>query len=200
MGLDYYKILKVDRNVNDEDLKKSYKKLAMKWHPDKNLSNNEDSEARFKQIVEAYEVLRDPLKRTVYDQYGEEGLNGAAAPPPAPGGISFFSAGYGPTTFRVNPQNADDKFAEFFGKTMQVEEILTINMRTGWKKGMKITFAGKGDEQPKVTPVDLIFIIDEKQHNVFTLDDNDLIVAQKITLVDALYGITLILLPWMTGI
>lgn len=57
MGLDYYKILKVSSNVNDEDLKKAYKRLAMKWHPDKNPLNNEDAEAKFKQIVEAYEVL-----------------------------------------------------------------------------------------------------------------------------------------------
>lgn len=56
MGADYYKILQVDKNAKDEDLKKAYRKLAMKWHPDKNPTNKKDAEAKFKQISEAYEV------------------------------------------------------------------------------------------------------------------------------------------------
>ena len=56
MGVDYYKILQVDKNVKDEDLKKAYRKLAMKWHPDKNPNNKKEAEAKFKQISEAYEV------------------------------------------------------------------------------------------------------------------------------------------------
>ncbi|KAE8662312.1 hypothetical protein F3Y22_tig00113548pilonHSYRG00090 [Hibiscus syriacus] len=82
------------------------------------------------------------------------------------------------------------EIAHISGKTMQTEEILTINVRHGWKKGTKITFAGKGNKQPNFTPVDLVFIIDEKQHNVFTRDGNDLIVTQKVTLVATLYGLT----------
>jgi DnaJ domain len=57
MGLDYYKVLQVDRNANDEDLKKAYRKLVMKWHPDKNPSNNKEAEAKFKHISQAYEVI-----------------------------------------------------------------------------------------------------------------------------------------------
>lgn len=56
MGVDYYKILGVDKNANDDDLKKSYRKLAMKWHPDKNPTNKKEAEAKFKQISEAYDV------------------------------------------------------------------------------------------------------------------------------------------------
>jgi DnaJ-class molecular chaperone len=56
MGVDYYKILQVDKNANDEELKKSYRKLAMKWHPDKNPTNKKEAEAKFKQISEAYDV------------------------------------------------------------------------------------------------------------------------------------------------
>ena len=56
MGVDYYKLLQVDRNASDEDLKKAYRKLAMKWHPDKNPNNKRDAEAKFKQISEAYDV------------------------------------------------------------------------------------------------------------------------------------------------
>lgn len=56
MGMDYYNILKVNKNATEDDLKKSYRKLAMKWHPDKNPNDKKEAEARFKQISEAYEV------------------------------------------------------------------------------------------------------------------------------------------------
>ena len=56
MGVDYYKILQVDHNAKDDDLKKAYRKLAMKWHPDKNPNNKKEAEAKFKQISEAYDV------------------------------------------------------------------------------------------------------------------------------------------------
>ena len=56
MGVDYYKILQVDKSASDDDLKKAYRKLAMKWHPDKNPNNKKEAESKFKQISEAYEV------------------------------------------------------------------------------------------------------------------------------------------------
>ena len=58
MGVDYYNILKVDKNATEDDLKKAYRKLAMKWHPDKNPNNKKEAEARFKQISEAYAVTK----------------------------------------------------------------------------------------------------------------------------------------------
>ncbi|TKY65831.1 DnaJ-like subfamily B member 13 [Spatholobus suberectus] len=304
MGVDYYKLLQVDRSAKDEDLKRAYRRLAMKWHPDKNPNNKKEAEAKFKQISEAYDVLSDPQKRAVYDQYGEEGLNGV---PPGAGGFPGGSNG-GPTTFRFNPRNADDIFSEFFGfsspfgggmgdmggraggsgfsragpfgedifaqfrsgagegsghmprkgaaiektlhcsledlykgatkkmkisrdvsdasgkgaaieKTLHcsledlykgttkkvkisrdvsdasgrpttVEEILTIEIKPGWKKGTKITFPEKGNEQRGVIPADLVFIIDEKPHSLFKRDGNDLVVTQKISLVEALTGYT----------
>lgn len=73
---------------------------------------------------------------------------------------------------------------------MPVEEILTIEVRPGWKKGTKITFPEKGNEQPNIIPADLVFIIDEKPHGVFTREGNDLVTTQKITLVEALTGYT----------
>ncbi|KAE9447625.1 hypothetical protein C3L33_20461, partial [Rhododendron williamsianum] len=114
MGADYYKILQVDRNSSDDDLKKAYRKLAMKWHPDKNPNNKSQSEAKFKQISEAYDVLSDPQKRAIYDQYGEEGLKGQAPPPPDAGG-GYSGGGGGGPSFRFNPRSADDIFSEFFG-------------------------------------------------------------------------------------
>ncbi|EYU41600.1 hypothetical protein MIMGU_mgv1a023972mg, partial [Erythranthe guttata] len=80
-GIDYYNILKVNRNASDEDLKTAYRRLAMIWHPDKN-ANQQEAEAKFKQISEAYDVLNDPQKRQIYDLYGEEGLKSGQFPPP----------------------------------------------------------------------------------------------------------------------
>ncbi|KAH7651856.1 Molecular chaperone (DnaJ superfamily) domain-containing protein [Dioscorea alata] len=82
------------------------------------------------------------------------------------------------------------EIADISGKTIPVEEILTIDIKPGWKKGTKITFPEKGNEQPNVIPADIIFVIDEKPHGVFTRDGNDLIATQKISLVEALTGYT----------
>ncbi len=67
---DYYKILGVDRNSSEEDIKKAYRKLALKYHPDRN-PGNQQSEESFKEINEAYQVLSDPEKRSRYNQLGE---------------------------------------------------------------------------------------------------------------------------------
>lgn len=71
MGRDYYKTLGISKGATEEDIKKAYRKQALKWHPDKNKSSA--AEEKFKEIAEAYEVLSDPKKREIYDQYGEEG-------------------------------------------------------------------------------------------------------------------------------
>ena len=72
---DYYEILGVDKGVSDAELKKAYRKLAMKYHPDRNKGDAE-AEKKFKEAAEAYEVLRDPQKRAQYDQFGHAGMNG----------------------------------------------------------------------------------------------------------------------------
>ncbi len=72
---DYYNILEVDRNASQEDIKKAYRKMALKYHPDRNPGDRE-AEERFKKAAEAYEVLSDPEKRQRYDMYGREGLKG----------------------------------------------------------------------------------------------------------------------------
>ena len=74
---DFYDILGVPRGSDDAAIKKAYRKLAMQHHPDRNNGDGA-AEARFKEITEAYEVLRDPAKRQLYDRYGEAGLRGAA--------------------------------------------------------------------------------------------------------------------------
>lgn len=73
---DYYEILAVERNATDDEIKKSYRKLAMQFHPDRNQGDKEAEEI-FKEAAEAYEVLSDPQKRDIYNRYGHEGLNGS---------------------------------------------------------------------------------------------------------------------------
>ncbi|MEP6834177.1 MAG: molecular chaperone DnaJ [Gemmatimonas sp.] len=73
---DFYAVLNVSREATDDEIKQSYRRLAMQWHPDKN-GGSKEAEDKFKTISEAYDVLRDPQKRAAYDRYGEAGLRGA---------------------------------------------------------------------------------------------------------------------------
>ena len=75
MTEDFYKVLGVDRNTSEEDIKKAYRKMAMKYHPDRNPGNKE-AEQIFKKAAEAYGILGDSEKRKIYDQYGIDGLRG----------------------------------------------------------------------------------------------------------------------------
>ncbi|KAG6483030.1 hypothetical protein ZIOFF_059670 [Zingiber officinale] len=291
MGVDYYNVLEVGRSASDEELKKSYRKLAIRWHPDKNPNDKAAAEAKFKEIAEAYDclcfgfndntvsqfphlgfpkVLSDSKKRAIYDQYGEEGLNASCD---SQNGASHGSSGS--STFCFNPRDAEDIFSDFFGsnpfgfenlnhskstrfqtdgsgtfggfggsantfkpktegaatstrlrkapaverklacnleelytgtkrkmkisrevrtpngQTVAEHEILTIEVKPGWRKGTKVTFPEKGNEELNQIPADLVFIIDEKPHEVYKREGNDLVVHQKISLVDALAGTTI---------
>lgn len=73
---DYYEVLGVSKNASEDEIKKAYKKMAIKYHPDRNPGDKE-AEEKFKEAAEAYDVLRDPQKRARYDQFGPEGVNGA---------------------------------------------------------------------------------------------------------------------------
>lgn len=117
MGKDYYKILGVSKGASDDELKKAYRKLALKFHPDKNQSPG--AEEKFKEIGEAYDVLSDPRKRQIYDQLGEEGLKGGAGmnasgtTGPTGGGMPNFGQGGNYSySYHGDPRAT---FAQFFG-------------------------------------------------------------------------------------
>lgn len=130
--VDYYQVLGVRRDVSADDIKKAYRKLALRWHPDKNPDNKEEAERKFKELSEAYEVLSDANKRSIYDHYGKEGLTGNS------GGRGHFHNGehfHEPFTFR-NPEDVfreffggRDPFADFFGTDLFCDDPFVSNSR-----------------------------------------------------------------------
>ena len=123
MGKDYYKVLGVARGASEDEIKKSYRKLALKYHPDKNQAPG--AEEKFKQIGEAYDVLSDPKKKQIYDQYGEDGLKGGMGTPPGgnTGGMPNFGDGQ---NFSYN-YHGDPRatFSQFFGNSNPFESFFT---------------------------------------------------------------------------
>ncbi len=114
---DYYEILGVSRNASDDEIKKAYRKLAVKYHPDKNPGNKE-AEEKFKEINEAHDVLSDKQKRARYDQFGHAGVGGAGGNPFAGGGNSFGGGfNYNGQTFNFDfgGGGLDDILGNIFG-------------------------------------------------------------------------------------
>jgi len=97
---DFYEVLGIERTASVEEIKASYRKAALKWHPDRNPDNKHDAEAKFRECTEAYSVLSDQEKRQIYDTYGHAGLSNAG------GGVDFNG-----TVF----QDFHDIFGDFFG-------------------------------------------------------------------------------------
>src|SRR4051794_25567636 len=95
MASDYYELLGVARNASDADIKRAYRQLARKHHPDAN-PHDPNAEARFKEVARAYETLCDPQRRANYDRFGADGPAGAASDPFGGGGLGdIFEAFFG---------------------------------------------------------------------------------------------------------
>jgi molecular chaperone DnaJ len=91
---DYYEVLGVSKNATDEELKKAYRKLAKKYHPDANPDNKKEAEAKFKEVNEAYETLSDKQKREMYDRFGANGPGGFGGGNPGGGYYSYSTSGF----------------------------------------------------------------------------------------------------------
>ena len=99
---DYYEVLEISKSASTEEIKKAYRKMAIKYHPDKN-PGDKDAEEKFKEAAEAYEVLSDDNKRARYDQFGHAGMGGAAG-----GGFGGFGGG-------MNMEDIFSQFGDIFG-------------------------------------------------------------------------------------
>ncbi|TDH68630.1 hypothetical protein CCR75_004333 [Bremia lactucae] len=100
--MDYYQTLEIDKTATENEIKRAYRKLAIRYHPDKNIDNKEEAEVKFKEIGEAYSVLSDAEKRRQYDHFGKAGLGGGAE-----------SGGSNMHPFQG--QDAEEIFRTFFG-------------------------------------------------------------------------------------
>lgn len=123
--LSYYEILQLPRDCTPEDIKKAYRKAALAWHPDKNPDNVEEADRVFKLIAEAYEVLSDPEKREVYDNYGKEGLKQAQDYGGDYGGEHADIPGFSPYYFH----SARDIFRDVFGTDDPFADMFRVGDR-----------------------------------------------------------------------
>ena len=117
---DYYDVLGIDRNADEKTIKKAYRKLAKKYHPDTN-ANNPEAADRFKEVNEAYDILSNPEKKKLYDQFGHAAFEAGADPGAgADAGTGGFGGFHGGTNgsyqeFHFNGEDMDDIFGDIFG-------------------------------------------------------------------------------------
>jgi DnaJ-class molecular chaperone len=212
---DFYQILGVDENASQAEIKKAYRKLALKWHPDKNDADN--AEQKFKEINEAYEVLSDPKKRKSYDQMGHQAFNQAGAY----GGAGGTNQGWqqsGPFTYSYSSSGGGSPFSggtdpfeifnEFFGggspfsQARRRRQMPTYELKIDFMEAMEGTeksLVHQGEEKTIKIPAginsgtrirfqDFLVRVKIKPHDVFKRKGSDIIVEQKIPLTTALLG------------
>eukprot|EP01114_Cavostelium_apophysatum_P017234 TRINITY_DN5070_c0_g1_i1.p1 TRINITY_DN5070_c0_g1~~TRINITY_DN5070_c0_g1_i1.p1 ORF type:complete len:240 (-),score=47.81 TRINITY_DN5070_c0_g1_i1:72-791(-) len=122
----YYDVLGVRKDAPADEIRRAYRKLAIKWHPDKNHS--EDASEKFKEISKAYEILSDPEKRRTYDRFGEEGLVGGRSSGEGFHGFAF--------------RRPEDIFREFFGGRDPFADFFNDDFQSGFGSGVPRGFGG----------------------------------------------------------
>ena len=216
---DFYKVLGVAKDVSEAELKKTYRKLSRKYHPDTNPGDAK-AEAKFKEISEAYSVLSDSKERAEYDQMRamgpgprfNPGSGGAGFPGGFPGGANMGGGGFedvfanlfgGGGGFNRGPQRGADlsmsSTLDFIDgvKGTQLKVRLgagetTIKIPAGVQDGQKIRISGKGQASPNGGPAgDLIIAVTVKPHPVFTREGMNLRVTVPVTFTEAVLGATI---------
>lgn len=240
MGIDYYGILKIQRNAKSLEIQKAFRNLALEFNTKK--LHCENTYQVFGLICEAYDVLIDPLRRAVFDQYGEEGLKRGVSGP-----VGYIE----PYHYHGDPMRT---YRDFFGTTspyadlfyylkdpkriclikhgrvfcekqpsithplkltlqeiyfggikkMKIhhlvytnaekaqtevrEKILTIPIKPGVSAETKLVFPEEGDQHPNQIPADVVFIVEERPHEVFVREKDNLVMVYNVSLEEALLG------------
>jgi curved DNA-binding protein len=215
---DYYKVMGLNRDADEKTIKIAYRRLARKYHPD--LSKEPKAEEKFKELGEAYEVLKDPKKRKIYDQYGKDWEHQQQAQSSSRQGAwgdgasqpqyshDFFESLFGmPPHFRQQPQagsdyqgdvhiNLDDAYK---GTVKELhlpqahggKQTLKVKIPAGVTSGQKIRLAGKGGPgRAGSPPGDLYLTIHVDKHPVFDVMGNDIYVTLPVTPWEVALGAT----------
>ena len=214
---DYYEVLGVSKGASDDEIKKAFRKLAVKYHPDKNPGNKE-AEEKFKEANEAYSVLSDKTKRSRYDQFGHAGVGGDGGGNPFGGGFNgaygqnfnfdfggggfedIINAMFGGGGFRAARRGRDYRtsitidFEEaIFGatKTISVEgEQIKLKIPAGIYDGQSIRLGGKGGEAPNADGQrgDLYVEVRVRAHKTLTREGELILSEITIPMTDAVLG------------
>lgn len=211
MSTEYYDTLGVNKNANQEEIKKAYRKLAMKYHPDKAPADKKtEFENKFKQISEAYTVLSDQQKREIYDNFGKDALKNGGMPNIDPMDIfNMFNSGMmggqhpfgnfkrtaGDVVVKV-PVSLEDVYKGInknvqISKTINNERVkmtLSLNVPRGCKNGAKMIKKGEGNIKDNLDNGDLIIVINYKEHPIFKVSDTNLVIHKKIKIGTSLLG------------
>ncbi len=211
---DYYEVLGVNKGASDDEIKKAFRKLAVKYHPDKN-PGDKTAEEKFKEINEAYSVLSDKTKRSRYDQFGHAGVGGDGGGNPFGGGFGgqsfnfdfggggfedIINAMFGGGGFRAARRGRDYRtsitidFEEaIFGatKTIAVEgEQIKLKIPAGIYDGQSIRLAGKGGDAPSADGQrgDLYVEVRVRAHKTLTREGDLILSEVTIPMTDAVLG------------
>src|SRR5437870_2452934 len=171
----YYETLEVERSADESGLKSAFRKLAMKWHPDKN-PGDASSEVRFKEINEAYEILKDPQKRAAYDRVRHA--------------QGFFQVERTCPTCHGRGQTIEDPCTSCTGSgRVTRERALQVNIPAGVEDGTRIRLAGEGEAGVRGGPPgDLYIFLSLATHEFFQRDGADLHCRVPISMVAAALG------------
>lgn len=208
---DYYELLGVSKTATLKQIQKAYRRKAVQYHPDKTNGDR----TMFDHISAAYDVLSDEKKRATYDRFGKRGVeNPGGSPFSNAGAADIFSSFFGPGfssssgSFRAQQQQMRNRNVRYQlevtledlykGSTRRVtisklsssesKKELEIVIERGMKDGQSIVLSGENDAIPNATPGNIIFLITQARHAVFTRKNNDLAMVVTISLKESLCG------------